>query len=158
MSDFPTQQLLETSERVATRWKKALSEIEQAKYGTNEWLRDALGFWTHDVADVWFGAGTGTRTVLLDNVNNKTSDKILVKDPSDVKLTNLGLLGGTKIIQLTLLAFVSDGVVRVKVPPTPPGPVFIQPPTGGALAVGEQYVGLLYEDGAPIATVIYLHL
>jgi hypothetical protein len=158
MSNFPTQALLETAERVATRWKKALSEIEQAKYGTNEWLRDAVGFWAHDVGEVWFGAGTGTRTILLDNVNNKTSEKILVKDLSKVKLTNLGLLGGTKIIQLTLLTFPSEDAVRVKVQPSPPGPVFVQPPTGGVLAVGEEYVGLLYEDNAPIATVIYLHL
>jgi len=156
MSDFPTQQLLETSERVAQRWKKALSQIEQAKYGTNEWLRDAVGFWTHDVADVWFGAGAGTRTVLL-HQNNKKSDKIHVQDLTKVKLTNLGLLGGTKVIQLKVdtQTYKNEGAVIVEVPPG--GVVFVQPP-GGALVSDEQYVGLLYEDQAPIAAVIYLHL
>ncbi len=156
MSGVPTQQLLETSERVAKRWKDALAAIEKAQYGPKEWLRDTVGFWTHDVADVWLGAGTGTRAVLLTQ-NNKKSDKIVVKNLNRVKLTNLGLLGGTKVIQLRVddQTFKNDNAVIVEVPPG--GVIFVQPP-GGTLVSGEEYVGLLYEDQAPIANVIYLHL
>jgi hypothetical protein len=155
MSDFPTQQLLETSERALTRWNKALTEIDQAKYGLNEWLRDAVGFWTHDVGDVWFGAGKGTGTVLLSQ-NNQKSDKIPVTNVAKTKLTTLGQLGGDKIISLKLDDTTHPKAVTVGVPPG--GVVFVQPLTGGVLVSGEQYVGLLYEDQAPIATVIYLHL
>lgn len=154
MSNFPTQELLETAERVTQRWKKAVSEIEQAKYGTNEWLRDAVGFWTYDVADVWLGAGRVTRTVLLHKNNNK-SDKISVTNLSKVVLTTLGQSGGAKSIQLAFDQFPDSvgsqkGSVIVKVPPGPfPAP---------APAQGEQFVGLLYEDQTPLATVIYLEL
>jgi len=155
MSDFPTQQLLETSERVAKRWKDALAAIDQAKYGPNEWLKDAVGFWTHDVADVWLGAQTGAKPVLLTQ-NNKKSDKILVTNLAKTDLTTLGQLGGTKVLQLHLDKTTHPGAVIVEVPPG--GVIFIQPPVAGTLVSGEQYVGLLYEDQTPIATVIYLHL
>ena len=73
-------------------------------------------------------------------------------------LTNLGLLGGTKVIRLHLdtKTFKDESAVIVEIPPDD-GPVFVQPPTGGKLEKDEQYVGLLYEDQKPIATVIYLH-
>jgi hypothetical protein len=155
MGDFPTQQLLETSERVAKRWKDALGEIEKAQYGPKEWLKDAVGFWTHDVADVWLGAGAGTSVVLLTQ-NNQTSDEIPVTNVAKTVLTTLGQLGGTKVIQLDLDNTTYPKAVTVAVPPG--GVVFIQPPTGGTLVSGEQYVGLLYEDQTPVATVIYLRL
>jgi hypothetical protein len=154
MSDFPTQALLETTDRIAARWKKALADIGQAKYGPNEWLRDAVGFWLEDIAGGLGAAGTGTRVVLLTQ-NNQQSDKILVSNLTKVNLTNLGQLGGTKAIKLAIDKFPDapgsqNGSVTVRVPPgglTPPLP-----------SQGEQYVGLLYEDQAPLATVIYLQL
>jgi hypothetical protein len=155
MSSFPTPQLLETGERVAKRWKDALAAIEQAQYGPIQWLKDAVGFWIHDVADVWLGAGAGTKAVLLSQ-NNQKSDKIPVQNVIKTELTTLGQLGGTKVIKLKLDKTTHPNAVIIGVPPG--GVVFIQPPVGGALASGEQYLGLLYEDQAPIATVIYLHL
>jgi hypothetical protein len=156
MGNFPTQELLETADRVTQRWQNALSEIEKAKYGPNEWLRDVVGFWTNDVADVWLGAGRVTRTVLL-HKNNKKSDKIPVTKLGQVSLTTLGQLGGTKSIQLIVDKTPDDaadpngkGTVIVKVPPVGfPAP---------APAAGEQFVGLLYEDQTPIATVFYVEL
>src|SRR4030095_1981919 len=100
------------------------------------------------------GAGTGTRAVLLSQ-NNKKSDKIPVTNVLKTDLTTLGQLGGTKVIKLNLDKTHPKAVI-VEVPPG--GVVFIQPPSGGALVSGEQYVGLLYEDQTPIATVVYLHL
>jgi len=155
MSDFPTQQLIETSERVAKRWKDALTAVDKAQYGPKEWLKDAVGFWTHDVADVWLGAGSGTGTVLLTQ-NNQQSDPIPVTNVSKTNLTTLGQVGGTKVIRLDLDKVTKPKAVIIGVPPG--GVVFVQPPSGGVLVSGEQYVGLLYEDQAPVATVIYLHL
>jgi hypothetical protein len=153
MSNFPTQALLETTDRIAARWKKALADIGQAKYGPNEWLRDAVGFWLEDIAG-GLGAGTGTKVVLLTQ-NNKKSEEIFVSNLANVNLTNLGQLGGAKAIKLVVEKNADspgsqNGSVIVKVPPggfPPPQP-----------SQGEQYVGLLYEDEAPLATVFYLEL
>ena len=152
MSNFPTQALLDTSDRIVTRWKKALADIEQAKYGPNEWLRDAVGFWLDDVAG-GFGVGTGASVVLLTQ-NNQKSDEISVTNVTKVKLTSLGQLGGTKSIQLAL-DVTPDGGGSQK------GTAVVKVPAGGItgpLLAGEQYQGLLYEDQTPLATVMYLQL
>jgi hypothetical protein len=156
MSDFPTEQLLETAERVAKRWKDAVAAIDKAEYGPNQLLRDALGFWTHDVGDVWLGTGSGTRTILI-SVQKPKSDKIPIKEATNVRLTPLGQLGGTNVIRLHLDTTSFTGAVVVGIPPGG-APIFVQPPSGGQLKKDEQYVGLLYEGQKPIATVIYLHL
>src|ERR1044072_7021496 len=130
MSDFPTQALLETSERVATRWKNALAEIQKANYGPNQWLRDALGFWLDDVADVWLGSGTGT-TVLLLTTNDKQSDEIFVPNVNTPKAPKLSQLGGTKTIQTTLDRTPQTGS-------TPKGTVVVKIPIPSGAVSGEQ--------------------
>ena len=163
MGNFPTQELLETADRVTQRWKNAVSEIENANYGLNQWLRDAVGFWTHDVADVWLGAGRGTKTVLL-TVNKPISNEFPVNNVNKVKLTDLGLLGGTNVITLKPPRTTQDslgsstGIATVELPPPDGNPTFSGPAGFRQPTTGEQYVGLLYEDQGPIATVIYLEL
>ena len=146
----------QVSEKAVKRLNTALGKIGAGQYGPNEWFGDVVGFWVSDVFGTTAASGSGV-TLLLVTKNNRRSREVSAVDLAKVVLTNLKRLGGGPVKEISA----SNGFLLVtpeSALPTSPGKVAVEalPALDTYVTTGEHYLGLLYEDQAVLAQVLFI--